>query len=145
MPGLSCGTQDLQLLHVDFLVAACELLVAECGIQFPNQGMNPGPLHWELGVLPTGPAGKFLFCIIILFLSTGSEYKFTLTEPILKQHSLHPLAFSHCIASHHSNNKKKMFKIGNTFTCFKNSKGRFPLLEASFMYLERYTHGTIQQ
>ena len=23
-----------------------------------NQGSNPGPLHWELGVLATGPPGK---------------------------------------------------------------------------------------
>ena len=29
-----------------------------CGIQFPLQGSNPGPLHWECGVLPTGPPGK---------------------------------------------------------------------------------------
>ena len=27
------------------LVAAWELLVAACGIQFPDQGLNPGPLH----------------------------------------------------------------------------------------------------
>ena len=25
-----------------------------CRIQFPNQGSNPGPLHWECGVLPPG-------------------------------------------------------------------------------------------
>ena len=30
-----------------------------CGISFPDQGSNPGPLHWELRVLPTGPPGKF--------------------------------------------------------------------------------------
>ena len=40
------------------LVAACELLVAACGIQFPNQGLNSGPLHWERAVLLTGPPGK---------------------------------------------------------------------------------------
>ena len=34
-----------------FLVVACE-------IWFPDQGSNPGPLHWERGVLATGPPGK---------------------------------------------------------------------------------------
>ena len=28
------------------------------GSQFPNQGSNPCPLHWVLGVLTTGPPGK---------------------------------------------------------------------------------------
>ena len=52
---LSCSTQDLQSLlwHVGSLVAARELLVVTCGIQFPDQGWNPGPLHWE-------PADTFL-------------------------------------------------------------------------------------
>ena len=35
------------------------ILVAVCGIQFPDQGSNPGPLHWEHRVLATGPPGKF--------------------------------------------------------------------------------------
>ena len=26
--------------------------------QFPDQGLNLGPLHWECGVLATGPLGK---------------------------------------------------------------------------------------
>ena len=29
-----------------------------CGIYFPDQGSNLGPLHWEHGVLATGPPGK---------------------------------------------------------------------------------------
>ena len=29
-----------------------------CGIQFPDQGSNPGPLCWELGVLATGHQGS---------------------------------------------------------------------------------------
>lgn len=35
---LGCGTRDLlsSLQHVESLVAACELLVVECGIWFPN-------------------------------------------------------------------------------------------------------------
>ena len=40
-PGLSRSMQDL--------------LVAACGIKFPDQGSNPGPLHWKSGVLATGP------------------------------------------------------------------------------------------
>ena len=42
----------------DLLVAAYELLAAACGIYFPDQGSNPGPLHWERGVLATGPRGS---------------------------------------------------------------------------------------
>ena len=49
--GLSCRMQGL-------LVAAFELLVATCGIQFPDQGSNRGRLHWELRVLATGLPGK---------------------------------------------------------------------------------------
>ena len=59
-PGLSCGTGHLWSLlrHASSLVVACELLVAACGIYFPNQGLNLGPLHWECRVLATGPPGK---------------------------------------------------------------------------------------
>ena len=32
--------------------------VMACGILSPDQGLNPGPLHWEHGVLATGPSGK---------------------------------------------------------------------------------------
>ena len=32
-----------------------ELLVAACGIQFPDQGSNWGPLHRECRVLASGP------------------------------------------------------------------------------------------
>ena len=36
----------------------CWILVAACGIEFPDQGSNPGPLHWECKVLATGLPGK---------------------------------------------------------------------------------------
>ena len=39
------------------LVEACELLGEAWEIQFPDQGLDPGPLHWEHGVLDTGPQG----------------------------------------------------------------------------------------
>ena len=32
--------------------------VVACGIEFPDQGSNLGPLHWECGILATGPPGK---------------------------------------------------------------------------------------
>ena len=58
----------------DFLifVAACrvfffffncgmrDLLIAAWAIWCPDQGSNPGPLQWELGVLATGLPGKSL-------------------------------------------------------------------------------------
>ena len=36
------------------------VLVVACEILFPDQGLNPGPLHWEFGVFITGPLGKSL-------------------------------------------------------------------------------------
>ena len=50
--GLSCSTWALQSLlqHAGSLVTACELLTVACGIWFPDQGLNLGPLHWERGV-----------------------------------------------------------------------------------------------
>ena len=58
-PGLSCGMWGS-------LVAACKLLVVACGTLFPDQGLNPGPLRWECGVLATGPPGKSRSLILIL-------------------------------------------------------------------------------
>ena len=46
VPDLSCSTR--------------ELLVTACGISFPAQGSNPGPLSWEHEVLATGPLRKSL-------------------------------------------------------------------------------------
>ena len=68
VPGLSCGTQDLQssLQHVGCLVVTCKLLAVACGIQFSDQGSNPGPLHWECRVLAAGPPGKSHVSILIL-------------------------------------------------------------------------------
>ena len=33
-------------------------LVTACGVYFPNQGSNPGTLHWECGGPVTGLQGK---------------------------------------------------------------------------------------
>ena len=46
---------------------ACRVfLVVACGIQFLDQGLNCSPLHWEHGVLATGPPGKSWRCWLIL-------------------------------------------------------------------------------
>ena len=45
--------------------AVCGLLVVACGIQFPDQGSNLGPLHWEHRVLTTGPPRKSLIVVLI--------------------------------------------------------------------------------
>ena len=67
-PGLSCGMRDLvaacrifQFQHVDFLVAACKLLVAACmrDLVF-RSGIEPGPpalgaqslTHWTTREVP---------------------------------------------------------------------------------------------
>ena len=39
-------------------------LVVACGLGFPDQGLNLGPLHRELRVLATGPPGKSLFSLL---------------------------------------------------------------------------------
>ena len=47
------------------LVVACSVFIAACGVLFPDQGLNPGHLHWELWVLSPGPPGKspeIIFC-----------------------------------------------------------------------------------
>ena len=53
--------------HKGSLVVACGLLVEACGIQFPNQGSNLGPLHQEYGVLATGPPGKSILFLPLDF------------------------------------------------------------------------------
>ena len=49
---LHCDMRDLWLWHLNSVVA--------CGIEFPDQGLNLGPLHGEHGVLATGPPEKLL-------------------------------------------------------------------------------------
>lgn len=40
------------------LVATCKLLAVTCGVWFPDQESNPGPLHWARGVSAAGPPGS---------------------------------------------------------------------------------------
>ena len=41
-------------------MALCRLSAVARGVQFPDQGSNLSPLHWEHGVLTTGLPGKSL-------------------------------------------------------------------------------------
>ena len=50
----------------DLLILACELLVVVCGIEFPDQGLNMRPQHWEYRVLATGPPGKSQAYFLVL-------------------------------------------------------------------------------
>ena len=43
------------------LVVVCGLLIAVHGIWFPDQGANPGPLHWECVVFTPEPPGSLGF------------------------------------------------------------------------------------
>ena len=42
-----------------YLLWLCQALVVAYKIQFPDQRLNLGPLHWERGVVATEPSGKF--------------------------------------------------------------------------------------
>ena len=42
-----------------------QVLVAACGIYFPDQGWNLGPLYWELEVLAIGPPRKSLWSVFL--------------------------------------------------------------------------------
>ena len=57
-----CAGSQLQHSESLIFVAACRHLFffffAAYGIQFPDQGLNSGPLHWECRVLVTGLPGK---------------------------------------------------------------------------------------
>ena len=54
------------------------LLKVSCGMwdpKFLDQGLNPGPLNWECGVLSTGPPGKSGFVLIFFLLPFGCLYQ----------------------------------------------------------------------
>ena len=46
------------LICIYVYIWLCWVLVAARGFYFPDQGSNPGPLHWALWVSVTGPPGK---------------------------------------------------------------------------------------
>ena len=45
-------------LNIYLFIWLCWVLVVACGIWFPDQGWDPGTLHWKRGVWATGPPGK---------------------------------------------------------------------------------------
>ena len=45
-------------LPVLFIWSLGGVFLAACGLQFPEQGLNRGPLHWERGVLAVDPRGS---------------------------------------------------------------------------------------
>ena len=60
----SSNSAKSQLQHTGSLIAAGELLVVASGIQFPNQGSNPGSLHQEHRVLATGSPEMSFFLFL---------------------------------------------------------------------------------
>ena len=64
--GLEISQKDSEIIHdtaffnIYFYLFTWlgEVLVVACGIWFPDQGSNPGSLHWECGVPATGAPGK---------------------------------------------------------------------------------------
>ena len=66
-----------------FFLGGAGIHHAVCGI-FSDQGLNLCPLHWKLGVLTTGPPGKFLFffyALYIICLKTRTQYSILDTFP----------------------------------------------------------------
>ena len=62
----------LQLRHMGSLVVARETLAVAHGIQFPDQRSDPSHLHWDYGILTTGPPGKSLLVCLLHQLSSLS-------------------------------------------------------------------------
>ena len=66
----------LQVLLAAHGIFSCKLLVAACGIWFSDQGSNLVPLHWECGLLATGPPGKSPHSILLGPRSSSSLHFF---------------------------------------------------------------------
>ena len=52
-------------LDLFLCIQLCQVLAAAGRIQFPDQGVNPGPLHWEQGVLAIGPPKKSQYLLFL--------------------------------------------------------------------------------
>ena len=67
------------LLVLGIFNCGIQALICTCGIQFPDQGLNLGPLYSEHGFLATGPPGKFpttfLSCVIQGLANLGHKKK----------------------------------------------------------------------
>ena len=68
----------MSLIYFIFLIFIWlhQVLVIACGIYLPDQGSNPGSLHWECGVLATGPLGKSLIYFSGLTFPEPKEWAF---------------------------------------------------------------------
>ena len=64
-PGFS-ESNTIYIYFNIYFIWLCWVLVAVHGIWFCHQGSNPGLLHWELGVLATGPQGISQECKALL-------------------------------------------------------------------------------
>ena len=53
-------------LNLFIFIWLCQVLAVACGSLFSSQGLNLGPLHWEHGVLTTGPPGKSCHSILLI-------------------------------------------------------------------------------
>ena len=96
----SFGFSGSWLRHAESFVATCKLSVEACGIWFPDQGRNLGPLHGELGVLAAGPPGK------------------SPAHPLLKVHALYvSISLVHEIALGNI--------VGGSYNKIKSSWGRW--------------------
>ena len=51
-------------------------LIVACGIWFPDQGLNLGPLHWECRVLATGSPGMSLLLLLFNKLTISGTSQF---------------------------------------------------------------------
>ena len=66
----TCLHTGSQMQCVRSSVVALKFLVEPYGIQFPDQGLNLGPLHWENRILATGAPGKSCHIICLDSLSS---------------------------------------------------------------------------
>ena len=103
------GCTGSQLQHVGSLVAAREILVVPCEIQFFDQGLKPSPLHWEHRVLATRSPGKSQVVSQMLWSQICYPLPLTETLPWL----LFPLPFPSMTVSTHVPQFQDVLYLGN--------------------------------
>ena len=69
MPRDGYLSENICHFWVFYFIWLLQVLVVACDIQFPDQGLNLGPLHWELRVLVTGPPAMLLEVFSLVQLS----------------------------------------------------------------------------
>ena len=96
---LSTDPLCLFFRNVYLLIWLSQVLVAACGIKFLDQGLNPGRLHWEHGVLATGPPGKSP-SIMFLDLRSGLNPRMKHTSSSIRSRISAPSVIWGTVASH---------------------------------------------